>query len=402
MGDRRVSEPPPEARLLRVRVSEQAGGVAGAVGAHQGIHSSKAVAGAPIASTAATRMRPGLPGGADCPPRPAEQALDFGTSYRRLRDAMNQYRKHPDPKIFGDFNCAVGGLSKRVLRVFTNSGGDTATLPRTIGELTKTHLAYKELQEMARRAENDGNRERASSIRQKLNDIDRRAAELLQTLYSKYGRAVMSPTQAPQPAPAAAVPPWDWCMTHRRLVGIMHYFSRAGRFDDADHVRACVRRMEHQVSNRFGKLGKIQEKLHPRGAAGKPSRPEQMYRIFEKKARRTQAAGPGTAAARLRWDLEAINKKANKELRLLASKYGPLEVLAARAGLTGQQAPVTVGPTATTATAQVTAAPPLQPVDPVPVPGSVSVPPPSAPPRPETGASLPTVTDLYSEPPGSE
>ena len=189
-------------------------------------------------------------------------------------------------------------------------------------------------------------------------------------------------------------------MTHRRLVDIKRYFQQAGRFDDADHVQRCVRRIERQVANRFGKFGNETERLRPPRAIGQPSRPEQMYRILEKKARRTPAASPDTAAVGLRWDLEAINKKANKELRLLASKYGPLEVLAARAGLTGQQAPMTVGPTATMATGQVTAAPPLQPVDPVPAPGSVSVPPPSALPRPETGASLPAVTELLSQPPG--
>ena len=412
LGGRRVSEPPPEARPRRLRLSERAGGIASAVGAHRGLHSSKAIAVAPIspisrifpiapiAPTAATRMRPELLGGAARPPRPAEQALGFVTSYRRLRNAMNQYRKHPDPKIYADFNCAVGGLSKRVLRVFTNSGGDTATLPRTIGELTKTHLAYKELQEMARRAENDGDRERAWSIRQQLNDIDRRAAEKVQTLHSKFGPPALSPTQTPQPAQAADAPPWDWCMTHRRLVDIKRYFQQAGRFDDADHVQRCVRRIERQVATRFGKLGNETERLRPQRATGQPSRPEQMYRILEKKALRTPAASPDTAAVGLRWDLEAINKKANKELRLLASKYGPLEVLAARAGLTGQQAPMIVGPTATMATGQVTAAPPLQPVDPVPAPGSVSVPPPSALPRPETGASLPAVTELLSQPPG--
>ena len=401
MGERRVSEPRPEARLRGVRVSEQAGGVAGAVGAHQGIHSSKAVAGAPIASTAATRMRPGLHGGTARPPQPAEQALDFDSVYRRLRYVMNQYRKQPEREIFRDLKRAVDSLSIFVLRVFKDSGGDAATLPRIVGELTKTHLAYKELQEMARRAENDGNRVRASLIRQKLNDIDRRAAEKMQTLHRKFGLAALSPTQTPQPTPAVAVPPWDWCMTHRRLFEIKRYFLESGRFDDCKYVAACVRRIEGQVANRFGKLGNVTERLQPQRAPGHPSRPEQMYRILEKKARRTPAASPDTAAVRLRWDLEAINKKANKELRLLASKYGPLEVLAARAGLTGQQAPMTVGPTATMATEQVTAAPPLQPVDPVRAPGSVSVPPPSAPPRPETAAvELSSVTDLYSEPPG--
>ena len=96
-------------------------------------------------------------------------------------------------------------------------------------------------------------------------------------------------------------------------------------------------------------------------------------------------------------DLASMNRKAREELHDLTSSYGPLEDLAAEAGLTERQAPVTAGPGATHATAQANVAPPLQPTDPVPAPGSVS-----ADTRARTAgpATLPSIAELLSAPPG--
>ena len=123
-----------------------------------------------------------------------------------------------------------------------------------------------------------------------------------------------------------------------------------------------------------------------------------MCRFLEDLAHRTEPASGATKPSEIHRTMHTMIENARKELSSLTRKYGPLETLAARAGLIEQQAPVTVGSTPTPATAQATVAPPLQPVDPVPAPGSVPAPPL---PRPATRtAEVPAVTEFLSQPPG--
>ena len=395
MGDRRVSEPAPEARLQRLRPSEQARAIAGAVVAHRGLSSRTAIAGAPIAPTAATRMRLGLLGGADRAPQSAGPVSDSVTTINRLRSLQ---RKQFAPEVKTDFRKVFAILSGSVLHQFRKYGGEPDNLATYDGQTTRTEQQYIYLQEKARQAENDGDGERASEIREILNDLDRCADEDLRTLMETHGLAEPSSTRAPRRPSATTAQAIDWCKARRQLMDIRDYFKNAGKSDDAAQFKSAVARMDVHLRDRFRGLGsKRREELLPL-KAGSASRSEQMYRILEDTVRRTEAAGERLEAARLRRSMDTMNENARRELRSLTGKYGPLEDLAARAGLIEQQAPVPAGSTAATAIARVTVAPPLQPVDPVPVPGSV---PPPAPRRPETGAAeVPTVTELLSQPPG--
>ena len=381
----------------------------------------------PIATSATKQLQAGLLGGVDRPPRPAEQASDFLTAFRKLRDVVNQTSGQRHSKIRQHARRAVGRLSTRVLTSFNEYCGNAGELPRSSGKLAKTQLAYKRLQEKARQAESDGESTRASAIRKVLNDSARRATEDLRTLVGAYGLAEPSPTQASQRTPAATAQTLDWCLAHRQLLGIRDYYKHAGKTDDADRFKSAARRMDFQLRDRFKLLDKKERKnllpIYGR-EPGHLSRPEQKYRIFENTVHRTETEGESLQAAKLRRSMDSLHENAAKELRSLTREYGPLEDLAARAGLTPLQAPASPGSTGTPATARVIGAPlqPLAPIprqlpaahadalpmnvgdrfglDPEPAPGSVSVPPP-APRRPDTGAAaLPTVAELLAEPPG--
>ena len=256
------------------------------------------------------------------------------------------------------------------------------------------------LQNEVRRADIDGNSARASALRNALAEFDRRAAENLLTLTETHAQAGPSSARQPQQAPATTVPTIDWCTAYRQLLGIRSYFEHASQYDDAQQFLASMRRMDGQVRRRFEIHGGKREDLLPI-RSGHLTRPEQMYRFLEDSARRAEPASGARKPSKIHRAMQILNENARKELSSLTRMYGSLEDLAAQAGLTQQQAPVTVAPTPTSATAQATVAPPLQPVDPVPAPGSVPAPPPPAPRRPVTATvELPSVTNLYSEPPG--
>ena len=394
MGDRRVSESPPEARRRSLRLSEKAGAVASAPGSHRGLRWKEAIAGAPIAASATTRVHPGLVGGADHPPQPAQQASDFVSTNRRLRSL---HANLPFSNAKSILHRAIQQLSRLVLDQFETLGGNIENVPRQDGRNTKAERAYMSLQDKARRAENDGDSARASEIRDALAEIDRRAAETLQTLTGTPAPARPSSAREPKQAPATTVPTTDWCTAYRQLLGIRRYFEHAGQPDDAQQIQASMRRMESQVRRRFeAHDGELKDLLPIR--SGHPTRPEQMCRFLEDLAHRTEPASGATKPSEIHRTMHTMIENARKELSSLTRKYGPLETLAARAGLIEQQAPVTVGSTPTPATAQATVAPPLQPVDPVPAPGSVPAPPL---PRPATRtAEVPAVTEFLSQPPG--
>ena len=424
MGDRRVSESSPAARLPSPQLNQEGGGIACATGAHPGLHSRTAIAGAPIATSAITQPRSVLLGDADSRPQSAEPVSDFVTTFNRLR---NLHSKQYAPKIRSRFRCVIQDLSKSVQHCFMTYHGEDKDSSWYDGRVTKSEKRYVYLQEMARQEEKAGNSERASAIHHALVVIDRRAAKALQSLSENRGTAGHAPARAPRRTAAATAPPWDWCMAHRQLLSIREYYKHAGETDDADRFESAARRMERHVQHRFGELDtKEQGKLLPihRHERSRLSRPEQQYRIFENTVHRTETEGESLQATRLRRSIDSLHENAARELSSLASEYGPLEDLAARAGPTPLQAPASPGSTGTPATARVIGAPlqPLAPIprqlpaahadalpmnvgdrfglDPEPAPGSVSVPPP-APRRPDSGAAaLPTVAEFLAEPPG--
>ena len=400
MGDRRVSVSPPEARLRCPGTSEEADRTAAGVRPHRGLPSSKASACAPVTATASTRVHPGQLGGADRPPAAAKQASDFPTAYRELRDMVNRYSNQPESEIYRDVSSVCRRLSRRVLNAYDDYCGDARELRWPYGKWTKTQLAYELVLKQSRQAEKDHNDERASAIRRILNDIDRRVAQERRTLVEIHGLAGLSSTQTPQRTPETTAQAVDWCLAYRQLAGISEYFKKAGHSDDAARFKSAVLRMDGIVNYRFYGLSKQRRPKLLAPCPGHPSPSEQKYRIFEDTVLEAEAAGESLQADRLRQLLDTMNEKARRELSSLSSQFGPIEELAARAGLSDRWAPATAGPTVSSATAQAIGAP-LRAVKPVPTPGSVAVPPPSAPRRPETGAAaVPFLAGLLSEPPG--
>ena len=341
MGERRVSESPPDARLLPVSVSEGAGGIAG---------------------------------GAGRPPRPPEQVEDSFAAYRRMRCLYNQYIEQSGSIIKVEIQRVDELLKRFVRHRFEKLGGEFTNLPRFYGGVTKAEQAYMSLQEEARQADSDGNPKRASAIRVALVEIDRHVAAELKKLCDTYGLAEPSFTPAPPQPPPMAAPTFDWCLAFRQLTHIRQYFDRAGRLDDAAYFRRAVDRLESRVKYRFGKFCPNRATLHPLHSGYRP-RTEQKYRTLQDMDRRIGTARDGKAT-RLHRAMEEVNSSAQEELSLLTRKYGPLQDLAARAGLPPQRALPGAAPIAAAA-------------------------PSSGSPRPEAGAAaVPTIADLYSAPPG--
>ena len=364
MGDRRVSESPPEARLRSSRPSEKAG----APGPHRGLRSQEALAGAPIATGAPTPMHPG---GAGRLPRSPEPAADFLATFHSMQRYYDQRWDLAGTSFTQDFRRAEECLKRFIKSRFEFFGEEFKNLASHQGHPTKAEQAYRSLQEKARRADNDGNCERASVIRESLVEIDRHAAADLQSLKMRYGPAPPSPTRAPLQMPATDAPRFDWCMAFQQLTSIRLYFQQAGQPGDAENFRKVISHLETQVRYRFKRVCGSGAKPPPR-RRGLPSKPEQRYRTLEDSLHQAETTGGGKKAANLRRAMQDIDSSAIDELSLLARSYGPLEVLAARTTPLHHRALLSATPMVTAAVS-------------------------SGPSRPETGASLPTSADLCSE-----
>ena len=395
MGERRVSESPPRAQRPPARAGGEAGGIARAGVTQRSLESRKAsvgtyASGGQAAPGPAGSADPSLEGRADS----ESGFLAINRRLRRLRSLPRQYSAEVCTNIHGGVIRALERLSRFVLTKYENSGGDIENLIRYDRSSTLAEQAYESLQQQADQAETAGDTTQASAIHRLLNVYDQRAAAELQRLSPSLAAAGLPFTPAPQRTPETAVPQWDWCTTYQRLRGIHRYFSRAGRTDDALRFINSVHRLEHHVRQRFethaGKRRASQIPYSPRH-----SKPEQKYLILKEMASRTQPASGATKRHRIHQDLESVDRKAHEEVRLLTTVYGPLEVLAARAGLTGRQAPAIAGPGATHAAAQLTVAPPPLRTDPAPgpVPAETRL-------RREGPAALPSISELLSEPPG--
>ena len=101
-------------------------------------------------------MQPGLPGGADRPPPSAAPESDFHAAYRRLRELRSHYYHISRADIRSDYHRVVHRFLKAILRKFTKFGGNTKELAHRPSATTQADQAYDALQEMARRAERDG------------------------------------------------------------------------------------------------------------------------------------------------------------------------------------------------------------------------------------------------------
>ena len=392
MGERRVSEPPPEARPLPVRPRERAGATAGAAGPHRGFHSRNPAAGPPVSPNAATRIHPGLPGAAAPPTGSANQPAGFLTTFRSLRTVRTRCAERASPYLVGEIDRAIHRASQFAASRFDSISGDFRKTVYARGLRTKVERAYESFQIKAGRAENEGDTVEATEIRGILKEIDRHAEKQLLGLCDNHGLAWPASIQGPRRTPSANIPPWDWCTAHRNLLGIRDHLQQAGASRAALRFEESALRMTHSATHFFKTHGgKVKELLPVRRGHGAPqqiSRPEQMYRILEAKASQAKAASGGRMLPGICGSIKSMNETVRRVLRDLAGDYGPLEDLAARTGLNERQAPATAGPGATHATAPATVTPPPQPLA---VRGK----------SPPAGAPAPrSMAQLLSAPPG--
>ena len=153
-----------------------------------------------------SEMTLGLLGGADRPPQSAVQASDFLTVMRRLREMNSHYNRSSRIDICRELNLATSRLNSRVMRRFDEFGGQARDLPRRIPGIRISEAAYRAFQEMARQAERDGDLVRAGEIRETLNVIDKHAVWEFAALTGEYGSLDTLAAQANLPAQ----PPPAW------------------------------------------------------------------------------------------------------------------------------------------------------------------------------------------------
>ena len=362
MGERRVSD----VRPLPVRASRRASAIAGVAGTGPGLRSRTATAGAPVTTSATAPAHPGLPGGAEVPPSPAEPAPDFATTHRRIYDLYEQYKNSAAPEVKHRLGRIVENFSKCVLRHYGRCDMASSDLPPyKEHHVHKAVSAYNVLQETARRAERRGNRARASKIRAHLAAIDRRAAEDLQKLTTEIDRAgpAFSPASTPPSADSprgSATPPADrrppGTMGERRaseppreaqppvrdgeqhpdLLTASHSLrTMIERYPTTTHpainralyqsqanLAAVVRRRFNRCGGEFGDLPESRRL---------GTKAEQAYRILREQAR---AAGNEGALAQP-WTIHSalfeIDRRCASELRMLSDKHGLTGLLSVQA-----------------------------------------------------------------------
>ena len=149
-------------------------------------------------------MKLGLLGGADRPPQPAAQKFDFLATNRRLRDLRIHYHRHSRANIAYNFKLAIFRVSRRIMHLFEKFGGNTDELAHRPSGFTLAEQAYCTLQKTARQVQRDGDRLWAGTIHEALDAIDKYAVETLQAVCPEHGMAEAPSTQAMQQPPATA------------------------------------------------------------------------------------------------------------------------------------------------------------------------------------------------------
>ena len=306
------------------------------------------------------KMKLGLLGGADRPPRLEVPVSDFHAVYSRLRELKIHYNRLSRTEVSDEFQAAVQHVDYCAVREFRRFGGNTKELAHRPPGVTRADQAYRALQETARQAHGDGDLVRSGAIRVALDAITKRAVEELEAVSRKYGIATAPPTQAMPPLPVTAGPTatvatipspahtpiqFDWILTYRRLRDLARHFLDNGR--DVAHLefRDAAAGMSNSVMHRFKKFGGNPKHLLPLPSGVTKS--EQAYRALEDMFRRAVESGDATRAYVIREDLRSVNRLVTSGLEKLTRKYSALDALSAQATRTEpavQLPPARVGP----------------------------------------------------------
>ena len=159
---------------------------------------------------------PTATGAAIPPPTRTPMQFDWATAYRQLR-SLSHYSSDAGWKVASaDFCRGAERISKQVLRNFRKVGGDSRLLPPPSNSVTMTEWAYRAIEEMSRRATVSDEAMRAFEIRRTLEYINRITSEEVDGLTTRYGaldtlsihgvRAMQRPPPRVGPTTPAALP----------------------------------------------------------------------------------------------------------------------------------------------------------------------------------------------------
>ena len=151
-------------------------------------------------------------------PPPAHTPIQFGwrSAYRQLCSLDRHFLDIGRYVAHADFRGAANLMSQEVMRVFRQFDGNPNLLPPNFGVAARTERAYFALEDMAHRAQQADNAERARALRQAMETLRRILSGELDELTAKYGALdVLStqtahgarPTQATQAMQAMQRPP---------------------------------------------------------------------------------------------------------------------------------------------------------------------------------------------------
>ena len=121
------------------------------------------------------------------PPTRTPVQFDWASAYRQLRDLAVGHRDASRDAATMDFYRCANRIAKEVMDRFRDLGGDSESLPRTSARVSKAELAYRAIENMSRQATESGEATRAYQLRGTLEFINRFTFEALGKLTDWYG-----------------------------------------------------------------------------------------------------------------------------------------------------------------------------------------------------------------------
>ena len=136
----------------------------------------------PSATTESTATVAAIP-----PPTPTPMQFDWGSAYRQLRNLSRRFSDTGRIVVGADFQRSAERISGYVLRRFRKFGGDSEYLVLPSSDATTAEQMYHAMEDLSRRATESGEITRAYQIRQSLELINRITSEDLDELATRHG-----------------------------------------------------------------------------------------------------------------------------------------------------------------------------------------------------------------------
>ena len=121
------------------------------------------------------------------PPTRTPVQFDWASAYRQLRNLSRGFARTDRDVAIADFHRSAERISKRVMYRFRKFGGNSQHRFLPFADVTKTEQAYRAIEDMSRRATESGEVSRACQIRRTLEAINRITSEEVEALTTGYG-----------------------------------------------------------------------------------------------------------------------------------------------------------------------------------------------------------------------